>query len=333
MATISDIAARAGVSRALVSRVINGKSGVSPETRAKIHAVMEELGYRPNSLARSLALQRTQTIGVVMDSLCFPFFFSLIYGLQATAEQLGYNILFCSGGSEALLKSKYIDYFSSGRADGVIVYGSHVNDQPILQSLADHNDCFVLIEGNLPGAQINNLLVDNVMGAYRATERLVQSGCRSIVHVAGDMDYQVSRDRLEGFRRAMQEHSLPINAASVIGADFTAQAGYEAMQSMLGEGALPDGIFFGADRTAYGAMRALAEHGIRSPDDIALIGFDDDAPPSWAGQYPALSTMRQPLYDLGVDSVRLLVQTIEDPQREKVVRMYEPELVIRETCP
>ena len=329
MATISDIAAKAGVSQALVSRVLNQKSGVSPANRAKILAVMEELNYRPNTLARSLVLQRTQTIGVVMDTLCHPFFFQMIYGLQDAGERLGYNIVFCSGRSDARIKSKYIDYFGSGRADGLIVYGSHLNDQSVLNDLALRNTSFVLIEGTLPGVAVNNLLVDNFQGAQRATEHLIQSGYRRIAHFTGDMEYKVAQDRLRGYQAAMEQAGLP---ATVVSTVFSEQSGYEAMTSLIQSGNIPEAIFFGADRIAFGAIRAMGRHGLKTPEDIAIIGFDDDAPQEPDGQYPKLSTLRQPLYQMGLDSVELLAQTIENPHKERVVMVYEPELVLRDTC-
>ncbi len=329
MATISDIAAKAGVSQALVSRVLNQKSGVSPANRAKILAVMEELNYRPNTLARSLVLQRTQTIGVVMDTLCHPFFFQMIYGLQDAGERLGYNIVFCSGRSDAQIKSKYIDYFGSGRADGLIVYGSHLNDQSVLNDLAQRNTSFVLIEGTLPGVAVNNLLVDNLQGAQRATEHLICHGYRQITHFTGDMEYKVAQDRLRGYRAAMEEAGLP---DAVVRTVFSEQSGYEAMTSLIQSGNIPEAVFFGADRIAFGAIRAMGEHGLKTPEDIAIIGFDDDTPQDTEAQYPKLSTLRQPLYQMGAESVELLVQTIENPQREKVVKTYQPELVLRDTC-
>lgn len=332
MATISDIAARAGVSSALVSRVLNRKPGVSPGNRARILAVMEELNYRPNTLARSLVLQRTQTIGVVMDTLCASLFYNLIYGLQETGEALGYNVVFCSGRSDAQVKAHYIDYFGSGRADGLIVYGSHLNDRSLLEALVQRNANFVLIEGTLPGKAVNSIRVDNVRGAYLATEQLIRSGCRRIAHFTGDMNYQVSQDRLEGFRKAIEEHSAPVDGASVIEAVFSEQSGYEAMAALLRGGSAPDGAFFGSDRIAYGALQAMAERGLRAPDDIAVIGFDDDPPAGWAACRPKLSTVRQPMYEMGAEGIRLLVETIENPEREKVVKLFEPELVLRETC-
>lgn len=329
MATISEIAERANVSKTLVSRVLNNKSGVSPEKRKAIQAVIDDLNYRPNALARSLVTQRTQTIGVVMDSLCDSYFFELINGLQDTAEKLGYNVVFCSARGDANIKAKYIDFFSQGRTDGVISYGSYLLDQNVI---SDKNSCFVLIEGFVPDAQINNVLVDNYKGAYDATVHLIQAGYKKITHFTADMNYKVSLDRFNGFVNAMHDHFIPISASNIVNADFLEQSGYEQMQRVISSGDIPDAIFFGADRTAFGAIKAMYEHGLKTPDDIAIIGFDDDSPKDCDIVYPKLTTQRQPLYKMGVESVNVLVEAINNPKTKPKVKIFEPELIIRDTC-
>lgn len=152
MATITDIAREAGVSRTLVSRVLNNKSGVSPENRKKILEVIEKYHYAPNSIARSLVLQRTQTIGVVMDDLCNSYFFDLIAGIQDAGEAKGYNILFCNSRADIETKLKYVEYFSKGRTDGMIAYGSNLDNEKLFSHMAEKTSCFVLIEGGFRAA-------------------------------------------------------------------------------------------------------------------------------------------------------------------------------------
>lgn len=329
MATISEIAERANVSKTLVSRVLNNKSGVSAEKRKAIQAVIEDLNYRPSAIARSLVTQRTQTIGVVMDSLCDSYFFELINGLQDEAEKLDYSVVFCSARGDADIKSKYIDFFSQGRADGVISYGSYLRNQNVI---SDKNSCFVLIEGYVPDAEINNILLDNYGGAYKATEHLIKGGYKKITHFSGDMNYKVSLDRFNGFINAMHDYSIPISASNIVNADFLEQSGYEQMQKLISSNNLPDAIFFGADRTAFGAIKAMYEHGLKTPEDIAIIGFDDDLPKDYDIVYPKLTTLRQPLYKMGAESVNLLVQAINNPDMKPKVTVFEPELIIRDTC-
>lgn len=332
MATISEIASKANVSRTLVSRVLNNKPGVSEENRKKILAVIEELKYKPNALARSLVRQKTQTIGVVMDNLCDPFFFDLIQGLQDTGEQLGYNIVFGSGRGNAEIKHKYFDFFSQGVTDGVIAYGSYLRDESVINAIASSNACFVLIEGSLPNMSINNVQLDNYSGAYKATEHLIKLGYKKIRHFSGDMNYKVSLDRFNGFIDAMRHYSMQISLSDIVTADFFEQSGYDQMKNIIGSGDIPDAIFFGSDRTAFGAIKAMYEHGLKAPEDIAIIGFDGDKPTDWDINYPKLTTIKQPLYQMGVEGIKLLVEAINNPGMEPQIKVLEPELIIRDTC-
>lgn len=332
MVTISDIAAKSNVSRTLVSRTLNNKPGVSPETRKRILSVAQELNYRPNALAKSLVQQKTQVIGVVMDSLCEPFFFDLISGMQDAAEKLDYNIVFSNGRFDADVKLKYLDFFTQGITDGVIAYGSYKKHLSFIQRIASNTSCFVLVEGTLPGLQINNVRVDNFKGAYDATAHLIDLGYRRISHFTGDMNYDVSLERFNGFIAAMHDRSVPISSSNIVNADFGEESGYAQMRRLIETRELPEAVFFGADLTAFGALRALYESGVRVPDDIALIGFDGDTPRDAKIVYPKLTTCRQPLYQMGEASVKLLVNSILHPGDPPAVRVFEPELVVGDTC-
>ena len=332
MVTISDIAAKSHVSRTLVSRTLNNKPGASPETRERILSVARELNYRPNALAKSLVKQKTQVIGVVMDTLCEPFFFDLISGMQDAAEKLDYNIVFSNGRCDADIKLKYLDFFTQGITDGVIAYGSYKKRLSFIKRIASSSSSFVLVEGTLPGLEINNVRVDNFQGAYDATIHLIDLGYRRISHFTGDMNYDVSLERFNGFVTAMHDRSVPISATNIVNADFDAESGYVHMRRLIESHELPDAIFFGADLTAFGALRALYEGGIKVPEDIALIGFDGDKPRDAKIVYPELTTYRQPLYQMGEESVKLLVNSILHPEAPPVVRTFKPELVIGDTC-
>lgn len=333
MVTITDIAREANVSRTLVSRVLNNKSGVSPENRKKILEVIEKYHYVPNSLARSLVLQRTQTIGVVMDDLCNSYFFDLISGIQDAGEAHGYNVLFCNSRTDLETKLKYVEYFSQGRTDGMIAYGSNLENDRLFRNMAEKTSCFVLIEGRLQDSEINNIQLDNFSGAYRATTHLIRQGYRNIVHFTGDMNYHVTMERLNGFVQAMQDHQIPITPHTIVYADYFESVSYRQMNRILDGGCCPDACFAGADKTAFGVIRSIYEHHLRIPEDIAVIGFDDDVPESRDMVFPRLTTMKQPLYEMGKASVELLLHAIDHPGAGPQVRVFEPEFLIRDTCP
>lgn len=293
---------------------------------------MKEYNYTPNALARSLAMQKTQTIGVVMDDLCDSYFFKLIAGLQDKGEAMDYNIMFCSGRSNMDIKLRYVDFLTQGRTDGIIAYGSYHQDEEVFSRLESSSCNFVLIEGDIPNREINNVVLDNFKGAYVATEHLIQMGYKKICHFTGDMNYKVSLDRFNGFIKAMHDYSIPIEQSNIINADFYEASGYTQMQKLISDHNVPEAVFFGADKTAYGAMRAMFEFGLRVPKDVAIIGFDDDTPESSSIVFPGLTTIRQPLYEMGAASVELLVKAIDNPGMKHEVKTFEPELVIRDTC-
>lgn len=332
MTTISDIAKQANVSRTLVSRVLNNKPGVSPKNREKILAIINETHYIPSGLARSLVMQKTNAIGVVMDELCNQFFLKLIAGLQDKGEELGYHMLFCSSQKQNDTKMKYVDYFSEGRADGLITYGSSLDSTEFFQYMANLPKPCVFIEGEPDNCPANCIRVDNHQGAYQATAHLIEQCRKKIVHVTGDMNYRASLDRFNGFVHAMQDYHMPITADSIIYADFFEDIACQQMRQRIASGNLPDAIFVGADKTAYGVLRALMEAGISVPDDIAVIGFDDDTPDSRDILFPALTTMRQPLYEMGQAAIELLVHVIEHPDAAPQTRTFTPELILRDTC-
>jgi len=302
---------------------------VSPENRAKILAIIKKHNYVPNAIARSLVTQRTATIGVVMDTLTEAYFFDVISGIQNMAEDYDYNVVFCSGSNDAKIKLKYIDYFSQGRVDGVIAHGCR--SQELFIEIIEKASHYVIVEGDIPGKVFNKVLVNNFEGAYRATSHLIKLGHRDIVHMAGDMEYNVSADRLSGFLRAMQDHSLSVENA-VIDSDFSETTAYNIMNDLISRGRLPEACFAAADKSIYGILRALSEHGLSAPKDIALIGFDGDVSDSRDMVFPKLTTMRQPLYEMGKEAVRLLVRSIEDPQAKPIATVFNTELVLGETC-
>lgn len=331
--SLQDVARLAGVSKTLVSRMINGQSGVSEKSRQKIQAAMDELHYEPNALARSLVLRSTNTVGVVMDTLCERYFFELINGLEAGADQIRYNVIFSSGRNQIQYKERAVRYFMQGRTDGVILYGSRLEDEPLIHRLARSDFPFVVIENTFPALDINNIVVDNAFGSAIAVDHLFRCGCRRISHVTGGVKHRASMDRRDGYIMAMQHHGVAVDDRMIIQADFDIAETYQMMKAMLAElpqGELPDAYYCGSDNTAYGLMLALQEAGYRVPEDVMVIGFDDDAPPA-NHHFKPLTTLAQPLYQMGVSAMELLLDSIQNPKGKKDRVVYYPELVIRET--
>lgn len=354
MATIKDVAERAGLSTTLVSRFLNGRSGVSPDSKRKIEAAIKELNYRPNGIARSLVLQKTQSIGIVLDNLGAPFAARLIAGLEQGAEDFDkenqYNVLFCSSNGDLQKKKRHVHYLTQGRVDGIIIYGSLTSDDTIIRELAETTFPFLLIENDMNNVDVDKVIIDNAEGAYRATEHLIKQGHRRIAHMAGNMNLKITLERMNGYIRALQDYHIPVRSELILHPTFeTAErhlpqdrnsrgdrsyyvAGYKEMKKMIAGGDLPDAIFFASDISAFGAIQAMEEAGIRVPDDISVVGFDDENPADYECDCKPITTMRQPLYDLGYTGIKRLIAGIHDPELPKEKIVLKATLIVRDSC-
>ncbi len=333
MSSLLDVARKAGVSKTLVSRAMNGQPGVSEASRQKIFQAMQELNYKPNALARSLVMKKTMTIGVVMDTLCEPFFFPLIEGIEHAAENTGYDVVFASGRNSVRHKENAVHYFMEGRADGLILYGSKLEDEHMIRFLAQGNFPFVVVENTFPALQINNIALDSDFGASVAIEHLLACGCQTIAYVGGDMQYRASIDRQNGFIQTMQRHGFIVDSSMIVPSDFTVSGGYEALKQFLSQSngkKIPDAFYCGSDNTAYGAIMALEEAGIHVPEQAMVIGFDDDLPPR-GYRYEQLTTLAQPLYAMGRKAFEILQHTIDQPSSKIEKIVFYPELKVRNT--
>ncbi len=333
MASIYDVAKLAGVSKTLVSRVINNQKGVGEKSRQRILDAMEELNYRPNAIARSLVLQRTNIIGVIMDNLCQPFYFDFIKGIEQEIEKSSYEVLFCSARDNVEAKKKYIDFFSQGRTDGFILYGSNVRDHKLIGELEHSQVPMVIVENDVDGLNINNICVDNRYGSEVMMDYLIQQGCRNIYHVTGDLTVKAAIDRMEGYRAALRKNGMECREDMIIPADFTVDGGYRAMAKALEKGmeCFPDAIYFGSDATAVGGMIALEEKGFKIPEDVKVAGFDNDSIILPNRQLKRLTTLSQPMFEMGANAVKLLLDDIKDSPEKKKRIIYYPELVVGET--
>ncbi len=331
MPTILDVAKRAGVSKTLVSRVINGQSGVGEENRERILKAIKELGYKPNMLARSLVLKQTNTIGVILDSLCVPFYFDFIRSVMQQGQTLGYSMLFCAEANDINAKSRYMNHFTQGNADGIIIYGSSFADTQIISNLAKTEFPLVVVEHDIEEASTNKVLVDNVQGARMAVNHLISKGCKDIRHFMGDPYKKVYLDRLKGYKEAMSESGLAVKEESILYSQFTEQSGYENMMRLIQANDVPEAIFCSGDVIAFGVIRALVKNNYSIPRDIKIVGFDDDRPDSFDMVFPGLTTVRQPLEEIGKEAIAMLDYIIKNRSKVHKKMMIMPELIIRET--
>jgi LacI family transcriptional regulator len=332
MSTLEEIAEISQVSRSTVSRVINNDPHVRPQTREKVLAVVRELNYQPNAVARSLAAGRTRIIGLIIPSgitttFRDPFFPVFTQSMATTCSQRDYSVMLWL--AEPDYERRMIrEVLNNGMLDGVIISAIHLSDD-MANTLAASKLPFVVVgQHNVPAMEYSYIDVENRRGAQEAVTHLLRIGRRRIAHIAGPLDTMCARDRLHGYNDALRTRGLPLKPELVVDGDFTEETGYYAMKRLLPHH--PDALFAANDLTALGAMRALVEAGYRVPDDIPIVGFDDV--PSAASAAPALTTIRQPTDRMGVIATETLIDMIDHGDTFPRRVILPTELVIRESC-
>jgi DNA-binding LacI/PurR family transcriptional regulator len=320
-----DVARLAGVSHQTVSRVLNGQSSVSPRTSALVLAAIDELGYRPNSAARTLVTGRSRTLGLITiaGTLFGPM--STLYGVEAAAREEGYMLTVASvgHGEPGALDEALVNLQNQG-VDGIVVVAPLISMGDALSSHA-RNLPLIAVEGS-PSGSFPVVSVDQALGAQMATSHLLELGHSTVWHVAGPVGWYEAQERLAGWRQTLIAAHAEI--PPVLRGDWTAQSGYEAGQILS---RMPDvtAVFVTNDQMALGVLRALHEHGRRVPDDLSVIGFDDI--PEAAHFIPPLTTVRQPFSDVGRRSLRAVLAQIESGASSDERIVIAPELITRKS--
>jgi len=331
MTTIKEIAKLAGVSRSTVSRVINNDPNVSDHTREKVQAIIDEQEYRPNPVARSLISGRTHVLGLVIPmafSSLFtdPFFSLLSQGISSTCTANNYTLMLWL--IEPDYEKRANDNILNNRLiDGIIV-ASNVIDDPLIEGLIARKVPLLQIgRNNCP--DVSSVDADNVHGATMAVRHLVNIGRKNLATVTGQMNRYSGQDRLTGFKRGLQEKNLPILEERIAFGDFTEKGAYLQTKTLLSRTKF-DGMFVASDMMSFGAIRAIQEAGLCVPDDIAVVSFDDI--PAAARHHPPLTTVRQPIHQMGSIAAQTLIDQLDNNDTATPRRIILPtELVLRET--
>lgn len=326
MATIKEIAQKAGVSPSTVSRILRGKGRVSQETRERVLRVARELGYTPNVSARALVTGRTGTIGFLIhprQSLAYGSFYGeILSGIEKELQSYGFHVLFSSQISEnppAMVKER--------RVDGLIIAGCDVPEKTVF-SLKEMDIPLVLVDYHLKG--VDSVVTDNEGGAYDAVTHLIKLGHRKIGFICewfGDLSFA---ERFEGYKKALADHHIPFDENLVAeGAPRTSNSGYIAMRRVL-EKVIPSAVFAANDATAIEAMQAIREAGLRIPQDIAIVGFDASSLSSHTD--PPLTTVRVFRHKMGVVAAQRLMELIKEPQQPSMLIQISTQLIVRQSC-
>jgi len=332
--TLEKVGQLAGVSRSTVSRVINGHPSVSGEVRERVWNVIRETGYQPHAAARSLVTRRTQIIGVIIPEsvarlFVDPFFPLLLGGITATCNTRGYHLMLSLFNGPANPEELYRRLVHSGHLDGVVVASARLDDPLVCRLLQDEMP-FILV-GRHVDDRVRYVDADNVGGARMAVEHLIRLGHRCIGAITGPLGTPAGADRLIGYRRALEASRIAVQEDLVVEGDYSKGSGATGMQQLLP--AQPSAVFCASDSMAIGALETIREAGLRVPDDIALVGFDD-VPVATAVE-PALTTVRQPIEGLGTMAAELLLNLLENPPDGQAPgqRIILPaKLIVRDSC-
>jgi LacI family transcriptional regulator len=328
--TLEDIARLSDVSRSTVSRVINSNANVKEETRLKVLKVIQSINFEPNLAARGLATGRTNVIGVIIParvSVIFsdPYFPLFIQGVSTACNNRNYSVMLWL--AEPEYERRMISrILHNGLVDAVIVAKALIID-PIVDSLFESKMPFILI-GRHPTLDVDYLDVDNFQAGRKATLHLLRLGYKRIASITGPQDQVGGYDRYQGYLKALQDFDRPIRSELVVEGDFTEEGGYNAMIRLITQ--KPDAVFVASDQMAYGVMRAIHESQLRIPEDVAVVGFDDL--PSSSKTRPTLTTVRQPVAQMGTKAVELLINLIESDIKSTQQVIMDTELVVRESC-
>jgi LacI family transcriptional regulator len=328
-ASIYDVAQVARVSVFTVSAVVNKKSHVGKKLRKRVEAAIQELHYRPNLLARSLAKQRTYTIGMVVPDIANPFFPSVVRGAEDAAQKHGYNLLLCNSDDTLEKEESALELLISKRVDGILLTKTAQDFTPSLRRMiTELNTPFVLVMRTYPKVTKDAVVTDDYGGAYEAVCQLVRAGHRRIGLVGGPLNVSNGKARWEGFRDALEAKGLPYEPELVVEGDYRIESGYRGGHALLSR--RPDAVYVANYLMTVGFLKAADEMGMRCPEDFGLVSFDDY--PWLALFHPRLTTVELPKYQVGFQAAELLLEKIVSPRRQGVVRKLMPELRVRDSC-
>lgn len=308
--TIKEIAEKAQVSIATVSMVLNKKDKkISQATREKILFIAEKYNYTPNTMARSLITKQTRTIGLIIPDIVNPFFPEIARGVEDKASELGYSVIYCNTDDKIKREDKYINVLTEKMVDGIIF--AHSSDRQMgFDSLDRCKVPILLIDRDYENKNvIGRVVVDNKKGAYMATSYLLDRGYKKIAYIAGSITTTTAIGRLEGYNQALTERKLVIDNRYIKVGEYKMQWGMQAAEQLLCEKEPADAIFCGNDLIAIGAIKKLKEYGLRVPEDIGIVGFDDIYLASLVE--PPLTTIKQPNYEMGFKAAELLIKNLE----------------------
>jgi LacI family repressor for deo operon, udp, cdd, tsx, nupC, and nupG len=327
MITIQDVAKEAGVSVATVSRVLNNHPSVSAKTRAKVESVIQRLNYNPNMLGRNLRCAESRMILVLVPSISNPFYAKIVQGIEDIARRNHYNVLLCTTDSDVERENAYLTLLHNRLADGVISMDPAVDVEDLRRMGTQYPiiQCCEYSETD----STPFVAIDNRTAAYKAVKHLLTMGHRKVAMINSDERFLYARLRKEGYLKALEEFGIPVREEWLINTDLSFESGHRAMRSFLSLKDKPTAVFAVSDTLAIGALRQIKEAGLKVPDDVAVVGFDNI--PFASMMNPSLTTVAQPMYEMGCEAAKMLIKRIAHPEERVESVFLDYELIIRES--
>ncbi|WP_432667107.1 LacI family DNA-binding transcriptional regulator [Wukongibacter baidiensis] len=327
-ASIKDVAKLAGVSIATVSRVINKNVYVKEETTRKVLDAIEKTGYKPNAIARSLKVKNTRSIGIIIPDISSHFFPDVVRGIEDVANEYNYNIILCNTDLDRDKEKKYFDVLVEKQVDG-IVYMSNTITEEIANKIASVGIEIVLISTDYK--DLTSVTVDNIKAAEDAVKYIISKGYRDIAFIGGEMtDPNAGLPRFNGYIKALSEAGISINKDFILEGNYRYESGYEGAKKLLSLDNRPQAVFAASDEMAVGVIRAALEQGYRIPEELAVVGFDNVDISKMV--YPPLTTISQPLYEMGCEGMKLLARKINKEKIEKYKVVLKHNVIERQSC-
>ena len=321
--TIKDVAEKAGVAVSTVSYALNNSPKISEKTRKKILKIAGELGYEPNAFARDLKKQCTDTIGLFLNDLSGPFFSELIRGIQDTVQRTNYSLILCSSFGDE--QSTAVKYLKEKRVDAAIIFAPNIKDE-LLVNIALREVPIVVLDRKLDAENIRSILINNEQGAVKAVNYLINLGHKNLAFLSGKEDAYDNKERLKGFNDAVKASGIE---GRILQGDFTENNGYTTALNFIKSKNLPDAVFAANDEMAIGMIKCFNEYGVKVPEDISIIGFDDIELSEYIT--PKLSTVSHPKFELGCKAVETIIGGL-DGKAIKGTEILPVELILRESC-
>lgn len=326
MVTMKDVAVKAGVSVTTVSHVINKTRFVSADAIEKVNTAINQLGYYPSAIARSLKSDQTHTIGMIIPNSSNPYFAEIIHEIEKNLFKAGYNLILCNSGDSQARQAAYIRVLMEKRIDGLIIISSGT-DKELVDLLSKHRLPKVIIDRKVDGIEADLVETDNYAGGYSATNHLVKIGHKEIACISGPKYLSSACERVEGYLNCLKDHGIKINANFLVEGDFKSFGGFEAMKKLLKLQNRPTAVFVSNDLMALGALCATHEENISIPDELSIIGFDDIKLATYSS--PPLTTIAHQKKRIGEVVADVIGSRIKDKCREYEQAHLKPKLIIR----